>query len=193
MKDSTEIAVQKNMMALAKKRGSSARSRMLSMIMPHLSQENGEKLASALDSKNSSKFREVWDKIRKEIETKFGHKAEASNSNDFLEEFELEVLASYNDSDDGILLNGSGPFKDQLRSIIANGYAEISPGIVYRLVSIDLGAAHNRALQSNIAKIDAELHRVDGTLIKSFRFSGKLVSAVFDNLLLAKAFIKDDK
>lgn len=62
-----------NMVALAKKKkgkGKGMRSKMLRMIMPMLSKENGDELASAIDKQDSAKFRKVWDSIREQVTDK---------------------------------------------------------------------------------------------------------------------------
>jgi len=70
-----ELTIAENMIALARARKGkgSKRSAMLRMIMPMLSRENGEKLAEAIDQRNSKKFGMCWDAIKKELEEKLNH------------------------------------------------------------------------------------------------------------------------
>ena len=63
-----ELAIAANMIALARNRkGASKRSAMLRMIMPFLSKETGDNLASAIDKRDSAHFAKEWDKVKKEI------------------------------------------------------------------------------------------------------------------------------
>lgn len=63
-----ELVIAANMIALARNRkGGSKRSAMLRMIMPFLSHETGDKLAEAIDKKDSKRFALEWDKVKKEI------------------------------------------------------------------------------------------------------------------------------
>lgn len=49
----------------------SARSKMLKTVMPLLSGENGQDLASAIDSKDADKVKVVMQRITTELENKF--------------------------------------------------------------------------------------------------------------------------
>jgi hypothetical protein len=63
-----ELAIAANMIALARNRkGANKRSAMLRMIMPFLSRDTGDKLASAIDKRDSAHFAKEWDKVKKEI------------------------------------------------------------------------------------------------------------------------------
>lgn len=63
-----ELTIAANMIALARNRsGSNKRSAMLRMIMPFLSKETGDSLASAIDSRDSAHFAKEWDKVKQEI------------------------------------------------------------------------------------------------------------------------------
>lgn len=80
-----ELQIASNMIALARGRsGKNKRSAMLRMIMPLLSQSNGEKLASAIADKNSRKFAQIWDHIKHDIKHKLDseheHHAHASTA-----------------------------------------------------------------------------------------------------------------
>lgn len=63
-----ELTIAANMIALARNRtGSNKRSAMLRMIMPFLSKETGDRLASAIDARDSAHFAKEWDKVKTEI------------------------------------------------------------------------------------------------------------------------------
>ena len=94
-----DLTISENILALARRRRKSGknnkRSLMLKMIMPALSQENGEKLADAIKERNSAKFKQVWDGIKQQISEQLeSTKATAGTSNTFLEEnfAELDTL-----------------------------------------------------------------------------------------------------
>ena len=50
-----------------KKGGGNARSKMLRVIMPHLSRETGDSLANAIANGKVAMFKKVWDKVKSEI------------------------------------------------------------------------------------------------------------------------------
>ena len=54
------------------KKKKSARSKMLKMIMPMLSQENGEQLAAAIEQNSPGKAKKVMDRITKQLTKKLG-------------------------------------------------------------------------------------------------------------------------
>lgn len=63
-----ELTIAANMIALARNRkGANKRSAMLRMIMPFLSKETGDRLANAIDKRDSAHFAKEWDKVKKEI------------------------------------------------------------------------------------------------------------------------------
>lgn len=63
-----ELTIAANMIALARNRkGANKRSAMLRMIMPFLSKETGDRLASAIDARDSAHFAKEWDKVKQEI------------------------------------------------------------------------------------------------------------------------------
>ncbi|AFH14663.1 hypothetical protein LU11_gp132 [Pseudomonas phage Lu11] len=78
-----ELQIASNMIALARNRsGKNKRSAMLRMIMPLLSQSNGEKLADAIANKSSKKFAQIWDHIKHEIKGKLDHQHTATASSE---------------------------------------------------------------------------------------------------------------
>jgi hypothetical protein len=64
-----ELIIASNMIAMARshKDAGKKRSIMLRMIMPLLSKETGDKLATAIQKKDSRNFAKMWDKIKHEI------------------------------------------------------------------------------------------------------------------------------
>jgi hypothetical protein len=78
-----ELIIASNMIAMARshKDAGKKRSIMLRMIMPLLSKETGDKLATAIQKKDSRHFAKMWDKIKHEITHKLEaqHRATASN------------------------------------------------------------------------------------------------------------------
>ena len=63
-----DINKKQNLEATAKKK--SKRSMMLKMVMPLLSQENGDQLSQAIESGSPEKVRKVMDKISKQLAKK---------------------------------------------------------------------------------------------------------------------------
>lgn len=53
-----------------KRKAKNKRSAMLRMIMPLLSRETGDKLADAIEQRDSASFRSIWNEVRKEVEHK---------------------------------------------------------------------------------------------------------------------------
>lgn len=72
-----ELTIASNMIALARSHSDQGkkRSAMLRMIMPMLSKETGDKLASAISKKDSRHFIKLWDHIKHEIT----HKLDAAH------------------------------------------------------------------------------------------------------------------
>lgn len=92
-----------NMVALARKKKGKGNSRslMLKMIMPMLSNEQGEKLAKAIETNNVHLFNGVWDKIKHQIDQKLenphhkikrGHHSAHASSSDMVEELRADVV-----------------------------------------------------------------------------------------------------
>jgi hypothetical protein len=80
-----ELKIASNIMALAARRkgGKSSRSKMLRMVMPYLSRESGDALADAIETGNSHKFSQTWNRVRDEIAGKIGHhRAHAATAGD---------------------------------------------------------------------------------------------------------------
>lgn len=187
----TQALIQQNMVSLSKKRGGSSRSRMLKAIMPHLSQENGDRLAAALDDHNSAAFRKVWDSIRAEITSKFGATASANADEQALannmEEFEMVVLASYEDTNDVALIEGAGRLKDQLRELLANSVIMIGPNLLFRIVQIETKISKLGGVPSFHIMTDI-YDQASADTVRSFRTGGKMVRSVLDALMLGRHY-----
>jgi hypothetical protein len=79
--DNRDLKIAGNIMALAAKRkGKNKRSVMLRTIMPFLSRETGDDLADAIDSGDTSKFTNTWNKVRGEISAKIGKRRHTSHA-----------------------------------------------------------------------------------------------------------------
>lgn len=76
-----DIAIARNLVAIARRKGKKGnpRSQMLRVIMPHLSQDTGAKLAEAINKNNAKEFEVVWDKVKDEI-AEFLHDRKSSHS-----------------------------------------------------------------------------------------------------------------
>lgn len=75
VKSSTETKAQKSeSRGKKKKKGNNLRSQMLRMIMPMLSREQGEKLANAIDQKNTKVVASVMDQIKRDLVQKVAEK-----------------------------------------------------------------------------------------------------------------------
>lgn len=80
-----DLKIAGNIMALAARRkaGKSSRSKMLRMVMPYLSRESGDALAEAIETGNSHKFTQTWNRVRDQIAGKIGHhRAHAATAGD---------------------------------------------------------------------------------------------------------------
>lgn len=75
-----------------KKGGGNKRSQMLRVIMPHLSREIGDALADAIDKRSTSKFKQVWDKVKKSIVNQL---ATSESGDSELESISMEQLEEY--------------------------------------------------------------------------------------------------
>lgn len=156
-----------NMISLSKKRSGNARSKMLKMIMPYLSRENGEQLAEAIDKKKAGQFKAVWDKIKRDIgerlqsshssaEGKTGHdrfegvtleKVDATFAALFTTHIgEINMLETLGEDlaaeasvnqAEAELMNGQSAEKTKLRQLLAFGSLLLENGVVLRLVSIE--------------------------------------------------------
>lgn len=90
-----ELIIASNMIALARnhKDAGKKRSMMLRMIMPLLSKETGDKLATAIQKQDSRQFAKMWDHIKHEIT----HKLEASHHKHHRAQANNLALASMGD------------------------------------------------------------------------------------------------
>lgn len=141
-----DLAVLENMIVIARRRKGkkkgSARSRMLKMIMPLLSQENGLRLASAIDKKDTNKMRSAMDDIKQELANKLA--VEASGAGDFSNIFEEIFADLFGDKEKNAklfveknkveasgrdvtqLVTGRSPIQSMTRELVANGYTEFT-------------------------------------------------------------------
>lgn len=124
-----DIKIVGNMLALAKrgkgKGGKSKRSLMLRTIMPHLSKQSGDDLASAIDSGNTKQFTRAWNKVRDEINNKIIHR-HAAHAQVELEVAEAAVTA--NNPVKGVFEEWGQHFKAMIDSFNAKREAEIAQG-----------------------------------------------------------------
>ena len=87
-----ELKIAGNMLAIAKrKKGKNKRSIMLRTIMPFLSRETGDELADAISRNDSTRFSNVWNKVRGEISAKLAanhkHAAHAASEEQGIKSF----------------------------------------------------------------------------------------------------------
>lgn len=187
MSDDLQIAIAGNMVALAKKKKANSRSKMLKMIMPMLSHTNGEDLAIAIANKNIGKFKSVWERIKSELVKKMEHSFKSHSSGFDLDEFYNDMLESL--ASDHNLLTGSGEIKDELRTLLLEGIVQLTKNLSLRVLAIDT-ASRGAKMGSVTYKIRTEIYNSeDGNVIKTFAGVGKLTEQLFDQLMLAKAYI----
>ena len=110
-----ELVIASNMIALARSHKDQAkkRSAMLRMIMPLLSKETGDKLATAIQKQDSRHFIKLWDHIKHEITHKLDaehrkhhHKAVASSAEGY-----ADVSTFQRDGETAICIDTYGPRK----------------------------------------------------------------------------------
>lgn len=204
-------AISQNMMALARRRGKKrggARSQMLRMIMPMLSRENGEKLAKAIDERNSGQFRTVWDKIKKQVEEKLDAEATANGEQPTVEEVydelakeigegvnkeDLEVKAS--NQDYSRLITGSAKIPKMTREIVANGRIELKnkSGEEFTVIINDVVVPSNPNTSKNPQmKVEAEIYRAnEKKRMHKLEFKGEYAAACSEIVVNAMSMIEE--
>lgn len=215
--DTSNPIIAQNMVALAKKRAGNSRSKMLKMIMPMLSRENGEELAKAIERGDSASFKRVWDSIKGHLAKKLDGKRHTSHSSmgdiignedysmvtkllseqygqddnveDNLEVFGNDMLASMSASNSGLLLVGSGEVKENLRDFLANGIARLDDEVILKIVSCETIRSRFASLQPVTYRIQTQLINVDKDhVMKTFTNIGALVETLSDVLMIAKSY-----
>ena len=215
-----DLTVARNLVAMARRRpkGKSAntRSRMLKMVMPHLSRENGDRLAKAIGENNPGEFSAVWDRIKKEIRRKLEKRHHESNSavavtipvskhssnfnvdkflcemHDLVVEEMESTSVDYNFHDYSNVLLGRGKVVDKTREFVANGSCTLKGRKGnYMLVttSIKTSGSPNTELLSNVElQVEAALiDKVEQKTIKTFREKGPMAVAATEILLKASS------
>ena len=222
MKSRDEV-IQTNMEALARRRGGkwfggkgkkkgkkkgSARSLMLRMIMPLLSRENGEKLASAIDSHNTHLVREVMGHITHDLVTQVQKYAAHASAADPMTEAvsdlcRKELVAMIEALDEGgdmtttasgdmsRALIGNGTMPTALRRFIAEGSVDLEgKGGSYKLALTNVGVvSRNRGKDPHaVVKYEAVLIGPGGST-RILDAKGKPVEACNDIVTSAMSLI----
>lgn len=147
-----DINITRNLIAIAKRgrKGKSAniRSKMLKMIMPHLSHENGEKLAQAIDKNNAGAFANVWEQIKKEIKSKLetgknkSHSSAAEKAVPLVMNLKNRTINSLNTEE----------FLDEMRSmVIKEMESTSSSNSFHNYGNVLLGKGHGETIRELIA------------------------------------------
>lgn len=203
--DTSNPVIAGNMVALARKRQGNARSKMLKMIMPMLSRENGDQLAKAIQNSDSILFRKIWEKIKGDLSKKLESKRHTSHSSsqddlssllhehygdgDVIESLGNDVLVSMSASNSGLLLVGNGAVKEELRDFLANGVVRIDDNTIFKIVSADIIRSRFASAQPVTYRVQTQLIDMENeTVAKTFTNTGLLVEALSDALLIAKSY-----
>lgn len=113
-----------------KGKGKNIRSKMLKMIMPLLSRENGDRLAKAIDERDTEAFQSVWDDIKSELTNRLEVTSSGIDIDKIQKELEKEFEADASGSDVSKLFIGSAGIPTYTRQLAANGYVVIGEGLV---------------------------------------------------------------
>lgn len=156
----------KNFVALSRRRKKkgSARSQMLRMIMPMLSQENGEKLSRAIQKKDINAARRVMDKIKQQLAEKLA--VEASSVQDVFDDLDESLVAECASHRDlTSLIKGNEKIPRLTRELVANGSIKLDndPRQSNTLTIFNV-RVNNRASSAvrPIMTIKAQLHTSNG-------------------------------
>jgi|AntDeeMinimDraft_5_1070356.scaffolds.fasta_scaffold14206_2 hypothetical protein len=215
--DKNEVIAQ-NMVALSRRRGKkkkgNPRSTMLRMVMPMLSQENGEKLAKAIQDKDVNKLRNVWDKIKSQLTDKLADKAEASNLPEGVEGITTaeiydqlvdeigKTLNSEVDADESLsanqdlsrLLTGNARIPKLTRELAANGRIEIENknGEMFIVIINDIVVPSNPNVSKNPKmKVEAEIYKEnEKARMYKVEHKGELGGAISEIVVDAMALIE---
>jgi hypothetical protein len=121
--------VQDNLMVLAKSKSAKMRSKMLKMVMPLLSRDDGEKLAVAIHNKDRALFDSIWQKIQHIIDGKL----ESHSADDVdVDLNDLYALITDNfdslsaDTDECYLIDGSSALSKHTQKLAAHGTVILS-------------------------------------------------------------------
>jgi hypothetical protein len=200
----------RNMIVMAGgKKGASKRSRMLKMIMPMLSQENGDTLAEAIGNKDTTKFKVVWEKIKKELVDKIASQKTHANASslsddtlwadflamsDNLDDFGAELYKEFvvKAHDLSKMLMGSGNLQEKCREFMANGVVLFVTGETLSLTKIKV--KENSAKQMNEGNnvemdVEAEIHHVTTDTKIILKSRGTLYAATTDIIYKALAIL----
>lgn len=217
-----DIVITSNMIALArrKKKGKSAniRSKMLKMIMPLLSRENGDKLAHAIDTNNSGEFAAVWDTIKKEIKEKLNgvkhhearsvslsameHTTSESSTDDMLDVLFSDVIhemesssVDYNYHNYANVIAGKGSSVELVREFVANGSVKIegnSGEYVLKTKSIRVKPSSNSLLANVEVSMSADLYNTASSeRIRTYSETGCTAVAATEIILKVLSHVKN--
>ena len=128
-----EMIIASNMIAVARnhKEQAKKRSAMLRMIMPLLSKETGDKLASAISKQDSRHFIKLWDHIKHEITHKLDkeHRKHHHTATASAESTYADVTTFQRDDETSISITTYGPRKIRI-SMNGNTVLEAQPNSV---------------------------------------------------------------
>lgn len=193
-----------NMVALARrrkgKRKGSARSQMLRMIMPMLSQENGERLARAIQKKDTNLMRQVWDDIKQQLANKLAVEASADGKtfedifegifDDIFSEQEKPLTSESANRDVSRLIVGNSQVQEMTRELVANGFTEYTDanGDNYEVIIRNISVTTQGRPQPKM-RITAEVKGPESTTITA---TGEYASACSELVVSALAISESD-
>lgn len=197
-----------NMLALArrrrgKKKGGSARSQMLRMVMPMLSREQGDALAKAIEDRNVTNFRITWDKIKAALSDKLASTSsavvldlESVSAEDAYNEMisdRLETVAGATDF--SRLLLGNARIPQLTRELIANGRVELANAvgtefvIVMSSISVPRTSSTQRNPQMKVSAELSEFGSKERPMVLDFK--GELAAACSEIVINALSIIDE--
>lgn len=164
--------IKQNMKALARRRGGkkggNKRSKMLRMVMPMLSRELGDRLANAIDARNVTEFRHVWDDIKKALSNKMSAHASTEVGSDLsFESLEQQILETFFPEEQAVeaanydytrLISGPSRISFMSRTLAANGIVDIEgKNATYKLQLKDVRIKSSRSGSNVVMNVVAEL------------------------------------
>lgn len=208
-------AISNNMMVLARRRrgrkGGNARSQMLRMVMPMLSREQGDKLAKAIEDRNVTQFRGIWDRIKKQLADKLAAEATASaegeaapSIDEVYEELVKEIGEAVNQEDLEVrasaqdfsrLITGSAKIPKMTRELVANGRIELQnkEGEDFIVIVNDVVVPSNPNTTKNPQmKVEAEVYRAgEKKRLHKLEFKGEYAAACSEIVVNALSMIEE--
>ena len=182
--------IQDNLMVLAKSKSAKMRSKMLKMVMPLLSRDDGEKLAVAIHKQDRALFDSIWQKIQHIIDGKLESKAADDVDVDLNDLYALitDNFASLGtDTDECYLIDGSSALSKHTQKLAAHGSVMLNKrGAIHILTLNNITfKSHSAAFDLPTVCMEATLTRHGSTESISLSGEGHLGECYLDLVLRA--------